>query len=122
MTRRILNTGGSANDGTGDSLRDASEKINANFLELYEVTKLEEGMSLEYFSNYVTNAIDSAFASVDLDGVVSNTHAINLIDVRLTGHDSTLLNIQSDLDSAGLDSGQVQSIIDAGTYLSLIHI
>ena len=40
MTRRILNTGGSANDGTGDTLREASEKINLNFQELYEITTL----------------------------------------------------------------------------------
>ncbi len=35
MTRQILNTGTAANDGTGDSLRQAGTKINANFQELY---------------------------------------------------------------------------------------
>lgn len=28
------NTGGAANDGTGDSLRQAADKINANFAEI----------------------------------------------------------------------------------------
>jgi len=38
MTRQNIATGTTANDGTGDSLRSASTKINANFSELY--TKL----------------------------------------------------------------------------------
>jgi hypothetical protein len=90
MTRKILNTGQSANDGKGDTLREASEKINANFLELYEITKLEEGMSLEFLSKYVTDSIDSAFDGVTLDEVVANTHAINLLDVRVGGHDTQI--------------------------------
>ena len=35
MTRQNINTGTSANDGTGDTLRSAGTKINANFTELY---------------------------------------------------------------------------------------
>lgn len=35
MTQQIINLGSSVNDGTGDTLRDAGEKINRNFTELY---------------------------------------------------------------------------------------
>ena len=35
MTRQNINTGTSANDGTGDTLRLAGTKINANFAEVY---------------------------------------------------------------------------------------
>ena len=35
MTRQTISTGSSANDGTGDTLRSAGTKINANFTELY---------------------------------------------------------------------------------------
>ena len=38
MTRQNISTGTSANDGTGDTLRQAGQKINENFIELY--TKL----------------------------------------------------------------------------------
>lgn len=38
MTRQNINTGSSANDGTGDTLRSAGTKINENFQEIY--TKL----------------------------------------------------------------------------------
>ena len=36
MTRQNISTGTSANDGTGDTLRSAATKINANFSELYD--------------------------------------------------------------------------------------
>jgi len=36
MTRQIISTGTTANDGTGDTLRDGAAKINANFQEIYE--------------------------------------------------------------------------------------
>lgn len=35
MARQNINVGASANDGTGDTLRIAGQKINANFIELY---------------------------------------------------------------------------------------
>ena len=35
MTRQNISTGTAANDGTGDTLRGAGTKINANFTELY---------------------------------------------------------------------------------------
>lgn len=35
MSRQNISTGTAANDGTGDSLRDAGVKINTNFGELY---------------------------------------------------------------------------------------
>jgi hypothetical protein len=36
MTRQIVFTGTTANDGTGDTLRDGAAKINANFQEIYD--------------------------------------------------------------------------------------
>ena len=36
MSNQVINIGTNANDGTGDPLRVAAEKINGNFSELYE--------------------------------------------------------------------------------------
>ena len=36
MTRQAISTGSAANDGTGDTLRQASQKINENFVEIYQ--------------------------------------------------------------------------------------
>ena len=35
MTQQVINVGAAANDGTGDPLRQAFNKINSNFSELY---------------------------------------------------------------------------------------
>ena len=37
MTRQNIGIGSSANDGTGDTLRQAGQKINANFTEVYSL-------------------------------------------------------------------------------------
>ena len=38
MAKQVILTGSSPNDKTGDKLRDAFNKINANFTELYATT------------------------------------------------------------------------------------
>jgi hypothetical protein len=60
MARQTLNRGTTANDGTGDTLRVAAQKINENFSELYltiggdsavtSVTLIESGVSFEGFT------------------------------------------------------------------------
>ena len=35
-TQQTISNGATANDGTGDSLRDAADKINDNFAQLWE--------------------------------------------------------------------------------------
>ena len=44
MSKSVIGLGGSANDGTGDSLRATGSKINANFTEIY--TLVGDGSSL----------------------------------------------------------------------------
>ena len=41
MAQQTIGIGSSANDGTGDPLRSAFTKINANFTELYGTTMTE---------------------------------------------------------------------------------
>jgi hypothetical protein len=37
MTQELINIGGQANDGTGDSIREAFDKVNKNFTEVYDM-------------------------------------------------------------------------------------
>ena len=37
MARQTVNTGSAANDNTGDTMRTAGTKINANFSEIYTI-------------------------------------------------------------------------------------
>jgi hypothetical protein len=42
--KRYINVGNQSNDGTGDSIREAFKKVNANFQELYGINNLGEGL------------------------------------------------------------------------------
>ena len=46
MAQQILNVGATANDGTGDTLREAMIKTNENFDELYASPLLASGISV----------------------------------------------------------------------------
>ena len=59
-TRLIIQTGAYANDGTGDTLREAGNKINDNFTALWEGVYGATALD----SNAVDNIIDSYFASL----------------------------------------------------------
>lgn len=60
MARQTINIGTSANDGTGDTLRDAGEKINDNFGEIY--------YKLGGDSDSLTNQIDLSVGSIVFEG------------------------------------------------------
>ena len=94
MARQNINTGTTANDGTGDSLRNAGGKINDNFKELY-------GMLGE--SDQV-----SQYLVIDSDAVIFNGDSINVYTTRLEVVDPTQNNTITLPDSSGnvvLDTG-----------------
>ena len=62
MTKQIINTGAQANDGTGDSLRQASQKINDNFTELYA---REVGDTLDGIAAERLDGLDGLLSSLD---------------------------------------------------------
>ena len=116
MTRQILNTGTSANDGTGDTLREASEKINQNFQELYEAVGFSGGeITLDYLDAYINGAVDSALDGVDLSGVIANTQALNSLDARVTQHDTILISHGSDLGGLAQEIQAINDLIDGTT-------
>ena len=53
MARQNINIGSSANDGTGDPLRTAFDKINDNFIELYgsdnDINTLDANLDVNNF-------------------------------------------------------------------------
>jgi len=57
MSKLIIDTGTTINDGTGDPLRDGAIKINSNFSEIY--TNLGNNSSLLFAVNFTTLPLDS---------------------------------------------------------------
>ena len=73
MSRQILNTGGAANDGQGDTLRNASQKINDNFSELYTLVALGGGggVSAEELRKLVEDEVNAKLDGIDLNGTTN---------------------------------------------------
>lgn len=77
MARQALNLGTVANDGTGDTLRVAGDKINDNFLELYNqlggdvltssTLTTDSGVSFRQFSNEVRLNASSPASAINID-------------------------------------------------------
>ena len=77
MTRLNISVGTSANDGTGDTLRAAGQKINSNFAELYAHLNGGDSASL---SNKV---------SFDSDGILFEGASANDFETKLVVTDPT---------------------------------
>ena len=105
-TQQVINNGTVANDGTGDTLRDATTKINDNFTRLYGDL---------YDSSRVTGIVSDSYVKgiIDSDHVMSKvslgTQSINsLEDVEATfASEGDLLvlssNVWSNLSATHLD-------------------
>jgi hypothetical protein len=75
MARQTLNRGSAANDGTGDTLRIAAQKINENFSELYTSIGGDSATT-----SVTLTAIGAVF-----EGSIADGHETNLIAVNPTG-------------------------------------
>ena len=64
MTRQNISTGTYANDGSGDTLRQAGQKINENFVELYQ--------KLGGDSNTLVGAIAAAEGGISFEGTTAD--------------------------------------------------
>ena len=87
MARQTINTGASANDGTGDSLRNAGNKINQNFRELYQFLGESDQVSPYLF--------------IDSDGIHFNGDSVNTFITHVKVIDPTQSNTVTIPDSSG---------------------
>ena len=87
MARQTINTGASANDGTGDSLRNAGNKINQNFQEIYQFLGESDQVSPYMF--------------IDSDGIHFNGASVNTFKTILDVLDPTQNNTITLPDSTG---------------------
>ena len=114
MTRQNINVGSSANDGTGDTLRSAGNKINQNFQEVY--TQL--GGDSSNLSTLV-KLLDSASTGVVLfEGTSADSHETKLIATNATADRTVSLPDKTGtielLDGLILNSTDVGGTADAG--------
>lgn len=88
MAKQTINVGSAANDGTGDKLRDAFVKVNANFTELYsddagDVNSVNAGTGISVDQTTgavtVTNSAPNATHTGDVTGSGTLTIADDVI-------------------------------------------
>lgn len=89
MAQQLIGIGAAPNDGTGDTLRDAMDKVNENFTELYNTAVEPDGF---YFSGQDFRiikrdgklCIDEAITALGFGaGAVENTDWGNIIEFKL---------------------------------------
>jgi hypothetical protein len=74
MARQNLNLGSAANDGTGDTLRVAGQKINQNFAEIYETLSGDSG---QVSTGVALTNTGITFEGVTVNGVVTTLTVAN---------------------------------------------
>ena len=116
MSRLVLNVGTNANDGTGDTLRDAMIKVNDNFTEVYG----SAGFDLTTIQ-VTGNEIRATRTNDDIVFKPSGTGSVEFPAIRIRGNniEGTRSNEDINLTPAGTGNVVFGSIKFA---LSLIHI
>ena len=99
MTRQNINIGSTANDGTGDPLRTAFDKINDNFVELYgsdnDINTLDANLNVNNFS--ITTGVTNGNITITLNGTGNiNLGALKFNGTSISSDDSTIVNINED--------------------------
>lgn len=110
MAKQTINIGGSANDGTGDPLRSAFDKVNDNFGELYAATGAGSGQNISISGQKLVS--DNSNGNIELDP--AGTGEITFIGN--TGMGDSYKHQMGDSDDFQIyHDGNNSYITDAGT-------
>lgn len=97
MVKKVIFTGIEGNDATGDPIREAFEKVNSNFTELYSVFGKEQGFSFPDLADYDTTRngrlLEDGIFLADPTGNIILTKKLegDGIEVDLTKQDKIIL-------------------------------
>ena len=98
MAKEIINVGQAANDGTGDPLRNAFEKVNSNFTELYDTADTQD---LDFTGDSGTGAVELDSQTLNLVGTngVQTTASGQTITIDTSSLDTRLTTAEADIDT-----------------------
>ena len=126
MARQAINIGSSANDGTGDPLRTAFDKINDNFVELYgtdnDINTLDADLDVNNFA--ITTGVTNGNITVTPNGTGNiNLGAITFNGNTMSANDSTQIVINDNIRTTGTlevaGATTLGSTVAIGTSLAL---
>ena len=126
MARQHVQIGSSANDGTGDPLRTAFDKINDNFIELYggdnDINTLDANLNVNNFA--ITTGVTNGNITVTPNGTGSiNLGSITINGSQVSSNDSTQITLADNIQTTGtvnIDGATtLGSTLTVGTSLAL---
>jgi hypothetical protein len=98
MAKQTVNLGSSANDGTGDPLRTAFDKINDNFNELYSVTGAGSSNNVQISGNSIQSTNTNGNITLDPNGT-GRVVVATASELRFTDHtDNGIAFVDADGD------------------------
>ena len=121
MARQTINIGSSANDGTGDPLRTAFDKINDNFVELYggdnDINTLDANLDVNTFA--ITTGVTNGDITVTPNGTGSiKLGAMKFVGTTMSSDDSTQITIAENIQTTGTLNVAGATTITGATTLS----
>jgi hypothetical protein len=121
MARQTINIGSSANDGTGDPLRTAFDKINDNFVELYgsdnDINTLDANLDVNNFT--ITTGVTNGDVTIDPQGTGNvNIGALKFNGTTISSDDSTQITIAENIQTTGTLNVAGAATITGATTLS----
>ena len=121
MARQNINIGSSANDGTGDPLRTAFDKINDNFVELYggdnDINTLDANLDVNNFA--ITTGVTNGDITVTPNGTGSiKLGAMKFVGTTMSSDDSTQITIAENIQTTGTLNVAGAATITGATTLS----
>ena len=104
MARQAINIGSSANDGTGDPLRTAFDKINDNFVELYgsdnDLNTLDANLDLNNFA--ITTGVTNGNITLTPNGTGNIAlGSITINGSQISSNDSTQITLADNIQTTG---------------------
>ena len=104
MAKQTINIGSNANDGTGDPLRTAFNKINDNFTELYgsdnDLNTLDANLDVNNF--IITTGVTNGNITITPNGTGSLTlGALTVSGTEISSADSTQITLKENLSVTG---------------------
>ncbi len=101
MTQQVIDVGVNANSGDGDSLYEAGNKINNNFVELF--AKAAVDADIKFFGNNITSRLSNA----DINVHPSGTGTVLFPAIRFNDNNIEVLNTNDDIKIRAAGSGRV---------------
>ena len=89
MTKQTINRGTAANDGTGDTIRIAGNKLNDNFTEVFDFDTVKSDIS------FIGNNISTKSSNADLVLKPSGTGTIVFPGIKI--NDNNICKVAEDI-------------------------